>query len=59
MRRIIFVGKFEQQGRQSMNCKVHLSTFVPLHAVAQWLRYSATNRKVAGSISEGVIGIFY
>jgi hypothetical protein len=29
------------------------------HAVAQWLRYCATNRKVAGSITDGVIGIFY
>jgi hypothetical protein len=29
------------------------------HAVAQWLRHCATNRKVAGSIPEGVIGIFY
>jgi hypothetical protein len=28
-------------------------------AVAQWLRYCATNRKVAGSISDGVIGIFH
>jgi len=27
-------------------------------AVAQWLRYCATNRKVAGSIPIGVIGIF-
>jgi hypothetical protein len=26
-------------------------------AVAQWLRYCATNRKVAGSIPDGVIGI--
>jgi hypothetical protein len=26
--------------------------------VAQWLRYCATNRKVAGSIRDGVIGIF-
>ena len=26
-------------------------------AVAQWLRGCATNRKVAGSISDGVIGI--
>jgi hypothetical protein len=31
---------------------------VPL-MVAQWLRYCATNRKVAGSITDGVIGIFY
>jgi hypothetical protein len=28
-------------------------------AVAQWLRYCATNRKVAGSIPGGVIGIFH
>jgi hypothetical protein len=27
--------------------------------VAQWLRYCATNLKVAGSISVGVIGIFH
>ena len=30
-----------------------------LTAVAQWLRYCATNRKVAGSIPDGVIGIFH
>jgi hypothetical protein len=28
-------------------------------AVAQWLRCHATNRKVAGSIPDGVIGIFH
>jgi hypothetical protein len=28
-------------------------------AVAQWLRYCATNRKVAGLIPDGVIGIFH
>ena len=27
--------------------------------VAQWLRCYATNRKVAGSIPDGVIGIFH
>jgi len=27
-------------------------------AVAQWLRYCATNRKVAGSIPSGVTGFF-
>jgi hypothetical protein len=26
--------------------------------VAQWLRYCATDRKVAGSIPDGVIGFF-
>ena len=28
-------------------------------AVAEWLRCCATNRKVAGSIPDGVIGIFH
>jgi hypothetical protein len=27
-------------------------------AVVQWLRYCATNQKVAGSIPDGVIGFF-
>ena len=27
-------------------------------AVAQWLRHYTTNRQVAGSIPDGVIGIF-
>jgi hypothetical protein len=27
--------------------------------VAQWLRYCAKNREVAGSIPDGVIGIFH
>ena len=27
--------------------------------MTQWLRCSATNRKVAGSIPDGVIGIFH
>jgi hypothetical protein len=27
--------------------------------VAQWLRYCATNRKVAGSIPDPLIGIFH
>jgi len=29
-----------------------------MNAVAQWLRFCATNRKVASSIPAGVIGIF-
>ena len=28
-------------------------------AVAQWLKYCTTNRKVAGSIPDGVIGILH
>jgi hypothetical protein len=30
-----------------------------IHAVALWLRYCATNRKVASSIPDGVIGTFH
>jgi hypothetical protein len=29
------------------------------HTVVQWLRHCATNWKVAGSIPDGVIGIFH
>jgi hypothetical protein len=29
------------------------------HAVAQWLRNCATNRKVTGSILDGVTGFFH
>jgi hypothetical protein len=48
---------------KSRHC-LHLlrSAFIcimPGHAVAQWLRHCATNRKVAGSIPDGVIGIFH
>ena len=38
-------------------CKFTLH--VPGTAVAQWLGCCATNRKVAGSIPDGVIGIFH
>jgi hypothetical protein len=37
----------------------HISLSILLHmrtAVAQWLRFCTTNRKVAGSIPNGVIG---
>jgi hypothetical protein len=33
-------------------------TTIIIAEVAQWLRYCATNRKVAGSIPDGVIGFF-
>jgi hypothetical protein len=29
------------------------------YTALQWLRYCAANRKVAGSIPDGVIGIFH
>jgi hypothetical protein len=34
-------------------------SFMLGHVVAQWLRHCGTNQKVAGSIPDGVIGIFY
>jgi hypothetical protein len=46
----------------NMNCIFCFCYFCPVTctmAVAQWLRYCATNRKVAGSIPDGVIGIFH
>ena len=43
---------------------LYVSVKIQLHfivgtAVAQWLRCCATNRKVADSIPDGVIGIFH
>jgi len=35
-----------------------MATLLQGTAVAQWIRYCATNRKVAGSIPAGVSGIF-
>ena len=45
-------------------CSITRDEFVRTHggegtAVAQWLRCCARNRKVAGSILAGVIGIFH
>jgi hypothetical protein len=39
----------------------HVSDLIvhPQGAVAQWLRYCATNQKDAGSIPDGVIGILH
>ena len=43
-----------------LTCKLESLHFVNLGtAVAQWLRCCVTNRKVAGSIPDGVIGIFH
>jgi hypothetical protein len=58
-----FVEKFQlsfkirqEQRVLIVNTYVHVGG--PL-MVAQWLRYCATNRKVAGSIPDGAIGIFH
>jgi hypothetical protein len=40
------------------NAMIYLKTWGPL-MVAQWLRHCVTNLKVAGSIPDGVIGIFH
>jgi hypothetical protein len=37
----------------------YIIAFNTRNAVTQWLRHCATNRKVAGSIPDGVIGIFH
>jgi len=37
----------------------YLQPHTPPGSVAQWLRYCASNRKVAGSIPDGVTGIFH
>ena len=41
-----------------LSCLIQCNVYVHL-AVAQWLRCCATNRNVAGSITDGVIGIFH
>jgi hypothetical protein len=46
-------------GRFTPGEKKHGTQWTGGKAVAQWLRYCATNRKVAGSIPDGVIGIFH
>jgi len=44
---------------QSVSRHFDSRTVLPGTAVAQWLRCCATNRKVAGSIPDGVNGIFH
>jgi hypothetical protein len=43
----------------SIVCQLSLATPFPPTAEAQWFSYCATNRKIAGSIPGGVIGIFH
>ena len=44
---------------EKVNCFIIVLAAQLGTAVAQWLRCCATNRKVAGSIPAGVIGIFH
>jgi hypothetical protein len=45
--------------RYSFSFIISATTIIWGHTVAHWLRYCATNRKVAGSIPDGVIEIFH
>jgi hypothetical protein len=46
--------------RTHFACWISKATDIhPGHAVAQWLRHCATNRKVTGFIPGSVIGIFH
>jgi hypothetical protein len=71
-RKILWIGEYvnsrlrkceecvENDGIRSFMVKLRLAVYtVRGHAVARWLRHCATNRKVAGSIPDGVIGIFH
>jgi len=42
----------------SKNLNIKIYRIIIGTAIAQWLRYCATNRKVAGSIPAGVRGFF-
>jgi hypothetical protein len=71
----LYVRSHHQVGCETLNKKIHttIQDLVPTIAlyfysfifyrlrtiVAQWLRYCATNRKDAGSIPDGVTGIFH
>jgi len=47
-------------GHRRLACRgTEKQTLTLTTAVEQWLRFCATNRKVAGSIPAGVIGIFH
>jgi hypothetical protein len=52
------VGQEQRVGRMVRN-KLKYLRLLWGNVVAQWLRHCATNRKVAGSISDGVSGIFH
>jgi hypothetical protein len=53
--REIFEGFSEMR---SKHLNTLFSVFTAHCAVALWLRHYATNRQIAGSIPDGVIGIF-
>jgi hypothetical protein len=59
---VVKVLRYKSEGRWFDPRWGHWNFFVAynvIHAVARWLRCCATNRKVAGSIPDGVFGIFH
>jgi len=55
-------NRYESHNDVSVNDGPHIRRWshnIMGTAVAQWLRCCATDRKVAGPIPDGVIGIFY
>ena len=50
------INQISPETPNELQTTVYISTLGA--AVAQWLRFCATNRKVAGSIPAGVIGFF-
>jgi hypothetical protein len=58
------VKSFKGEGRNEFIILWGQTSFMQLlerwgHTVAQWFNHCATNRKIAGSIPDGVIGIFH
>jgi len=52
------VGGYKGESKRRNKILAYLKNNVGT-AVAQWLRFCATNRKVAGTIPAGVIGTFH
>ena len=56
---VVKVLCYKSEGRWFDSRCCHWNFSLTYSAVAQWLTCCATNRKVAGSIPDGVIGIFH
>ena len=57
---IIIITKKKKLSNTTYGVHIYMYiTYIYGAAVSQWLRCCATNRKVAGSIPDGVIGIFH
>jgi len=57
---MVLYEDLEKNGKHCLISELHSRQVPSVYtAVAQWLRCCATNRKVTGSIPDGVIGIFH